>query len=120
VGTYVVRIGNKYNCYNIDTILVENRCAPKLYVPNAFSPTEEGENKTHKVFGYNIGFFELLIFNRWGEIIYKSNDIHKPWNGYYLEELMPSGVYSWVIKYAGNNPDHKNVEQLDGKVVLVR
>ena len=120
VGSYLVKIGNEFNCYSLDSVVVENRCAPKVYVPNAFSPTEEGENQHHRIFTYNVGFFELTILNRWGEIIYKTNDYKKPWDGYYLGELMPSGSYSWLIKYAGNNPDHKEIQQLEGKVVLVR
>jgi gliding motility-associated-like protein len=120
VGSYMLRIGNEFKCFMNDTVLVENRCAPKLYVPNAFTPELEGGNQVHTIFGYNIGSFELLIFNRWGEIIYESKDIHRPWNGFYRSELMPSGVYSWIIKYTGNNPDYSELRQLEGKVVLVR
>ena len=120
VGVYTLRIGNEYGCYAYDTIKVENRCPPKLYVPNAFAPNEEGLNKMHTIFGYNIGSFELLIFNRWGEVIYQTNDLNKPWNGYYRNEMMPSGSYPWLIKYTGNNPDYTAVQQLEGKVVLVR
>ncbi len=120
IGNYILKIGNEFHCYAFDTVIVENRCAPKLYVPNAFTPEQEGENKVHTLFGYNIGSFELLIFNRWGEVIYESKDFHQPWDGYYRNELMPSGSYPWIIKYSGNNPDNTSVHQLEGKVVLVR
>lgn len=120
VGIYTLRISNEHGCFAYDTIKVENRCPPKLYVPTAFTPTEEGPNKVHTIFGYNIGSFELLVFNRWGEVIYQTNDLTKPWDGRYRNELMPSGSYPWLVKYTGNNPDYKEVQQLEGKVVLVR
>lgn len=120
VGEYVVQIANKFECKVYDTIRVENRCPPKLYVPTAFTPEQIGENQVYTIFGYNIGTFEMLIYNRWGELVYKTNDLHQPWTGYYKGELMPSGVYPWIITYSGNNPDHRAVQQMEGKVVLVR
>jgi gliding motility-associated-like protein len=120
IGSYVLKIGNEFNCYAYDTVIVENRCGPKLYVPNAFTPEQEGDNQVHTIFAYNIGKFELLIFNRWGEVIYQTSDFRMPWNGYYRNELMPSGSYPWIITYSGNNPDYTTVHQLEGKVVLVR
>lgn len=120
LGTYLVRIGNAFHCYAMDSVVVENRCPPKLYVPNAFTPEQIGENQFHTLFAYNVGAFHLLVFNRWGEIIYESLDPKKPWDGKYRGEWMPSGVYPWIITYTGNNPDYVKVQKLEGKVVLVR
>ncbi|MBC7387697.1 MAG: PKD domain-containing protein [Opitutaceae bacterium] len=119
-GLYILKLGTEHNCYKLDTVEVESRCAPQIFVPTAFTPELAGENKIHKIFGYNIGSFSIVIFNRWGEIIYESKDIKQPWDGYYRNELMPSGVYPWIIKYTGNNPDHTEIKQLEGKVVLER
>ncbi len=119
-GTYIVKLGTEYNCYKLDTVTVESRCAPQIFVPTAFTPEISGNNQVHKIFGYNIGSFSMMIFNRWGEIIYESKDIKQPWDGYYRNELMPSGVYPWVIKYSGNNQEYSEIKQLEGKVVLER
>lgn len=120
IGNYVLKIKNEFNCFTYDTVVVYTKCSPKLYVPNAFSPNNDAENDMHSIFAFNVGTFELQIFNRWGEIIYQTNDLGKPWDGFYRGELMPSGVYPWQIKYSGNNSDHSSTEKLEGKVVLVR
>ena len=120
VGNYILKIENEFNCFAYDTVIVYTKCSPKLYVPNAFSPNSDEENEVHSIFAYNISNFELQIFNRWGEVIYQTNDHLKPWDGFYRGELMPSGVYPWRIKYSGNNPDFSSTERLEGKVVLVR
>lgn len=118
-GNYGVEIYNQFNCKSIDTIRAENRCGPRIYVPSAFTPDTK-PNSEYNVFVFNIGEFEMTIFDRWGEVIYQTNDSTKPWDGYYNGLLMPSGVYPWLIKYSGNNPDYSEVTKLEGSVTLVR
>jgi len=50
--------------------------------------------------------YKLQIFNRWGTLIFESNDINKPWNGYYKHKLCRQGVYVWYVegKYANGKP----------------
>jgi len=53
--------------------------------------------------------YKLQIFNRLGVLIFQSNDINKPWNGYYQHKLCPQGVYVWYVegKYANGMPFKK-------------
>jgi len=53
--------------------------------------------------------YKLQIFNRWGNLIFESHDINKPWNGYYKGELCKQGVYIWFVegKYANGKPFKK-------------
>ncbi len=53
--------------------------------------------------------YKLQIFNRWGVLIFQTNDINKPWNGYYQHKLCPQGVYVWYVegKYENGSPFKK-------------
>ena len=50
--------------------------------------------------------YKLQVFNRWGVLIFETDDFNKPWNGYYQHKLCPQGVYVWYVegKYANGEP----------------
>jgi gliding motility-associated-like protein len=88
----------------MDTLDNEVYIAPNLsiFFPNAFTPNGDYHNDFFGGVGKfeAIKEFELLIFNRWGELIYKTNDPNLPWNGrkYNLSgnPLSPDGVYVYA------------------------
>jgi gliding motility-associated-like protein len=61
-----------------------------LYIPNSFTPNGDGLNDIFSAVGYNIVEFEMLIFNRWGEKIFQSDNINFGWNGSYLKGNAPN------------------------------
>jgi len=80
-------------------ILIED--AFTLYVPNSFTPDGDSYNNVFRpVFppGYNIQKYSMLIFNRWGELIFETEDPYDGWNGYYRGDLMQTGTYTWKIQ----------------------
>lgn len=52
-----------------------------IFLPNAFTPDGDGTNDIFKAEGEHIESFELMVFNRWGKMIFYSDDISKGWNG---------------------------------------
>ena len=52
-----------------------------VYFPNAFSPDGDGHNEFFGPVGHDIHDYELLVFNRWGEMVYSSVSPNTPWNG---------------------------------------
>ncbi len=69
-----------------------------LYVPNAFSPNNDGNNDVFAPKGSGIKNFSLLIFNRWGELIYEENDtLLKGWNGLHLNNKSQEDAYVYVL-----------------------
>jgi gliding motility-associated-like protein len=70
-----------------------------LYVPNAFTPNADGINDLYEVFGNKkaLKFIEFMVFNRWGELIYKSNDIDFKWDGKYKGDFVGMGVYPYQL-----------------------
>jgi gliding motility-associated-like protein len=67
-----------------------------LYVPNTFTPNGDMFNDVFMAKGVNIDEFEMLIFNRWGELIYCTNDLDSGWNGIY--EGVPSQIDVYVYR----------------------
>ena len=86
-----------------------------FYVPNTFTPDNDDYNQTFlPVFtsGYDPYDFSLLIFNRWGEIIFESHDATKGWDGSYGNngeiELAQDGAYTWKLEFKTSIlDDHK-------------
>lgn len=119
-GIYYLMITNEFGCPALDSITVEDRCGPRVFVPDAFSPNNDGENETFDIFSFNLGEYELFIYNRWGEVIFHTTKQDEFWDGVYRGSDMPSGVYPWMIQYRGDNVDHDEKNILNGKVTLIR
>lgn len=70
-----------------------------LYAPNSFTPDDDEFNQSWGIYidGIDIYDFELLIFNRWGEIIWESHDPSARWDGTYAGKYVQQGTYTWTI-----------------------
>jgi gliding motility-associated-like protein len=81
-GTYKIKLKvNNSLCKDSTSILVRITLPTSLYVPAAFSPNGDGINDIFKAEGDGITKFEMLIFDRWGQLVFQSNDINKGWDG---------------------------------------
>lgn len=120
-GTYQVMLitTTQYNCKDTSyqTILVEPDFA--FYVPNAFTPNDDGINDTFTGRGIFIKDFEMFIFDRWGNMVYKTDDINKPWDGKANDgnEFAQMDVYVYLIKVSDLKSTNYNFR---GTVTLVR
>ncbi len=76
---------------------VEYKISPVFFVPSGFSPNGDGRNEELKVVGKFISEVELSIYNRWGTLIFRSNNIEIGWDGYLKDKEAPSGAYTYTI-----------------------
>jgi gliding motility-associated-like protein len=98
-GTYWITIVTPL-CVLSDTILVEGSFeSGALWVPNSFTPNNDLLNDTFVLKGTDITEFHLVVFNRWGEVIFESKDMGKPWDGTIKGKMAEQGVYVWKVKY---------------------
>jgi gliding motility-associated-like protein len=124
-GIYIVRISDGSGCTKQDTINVIPRCDARVFVPTAFSPDERGPaaNERLQISGKYLVDSKLIIFNRWGEVVFTAEDILDPanfWDGTYLGRPAPIGSYAWKITYKSrDNPNAEPVE-IRGGVMLLR
>jgi len=89
-----------------------------LFYPTAFTPDGTGpvENETFSVFGQYIVKMELKIFDRWGAMIYFTDE-KKPWDGTQSGRAMPEGTYVWVAQITDQTG--RNFSQ-EGTIVILR
>jgi gliding motility-associated-like protein len=91
-----------------------------FFAPNAFTPDGDEFNQhwSFSVSGVDEYNFELLIFNRWGEIIWETHDINASWDGTYHGVLVPQGAYSWIARVKDIYTDKK--KEFNGAINVLR
>jgi gliding motility-associated-like protein len=100
--TYTVTLNvlNPGGCPNSVTRTVVIGPEFSFYIPNAFTPNDDGINDSFGAKGSGILKFQLLIFDRWGNQIFSANDIDKYWNGKVsgASKLVQEDVYVWKVR----------------------
>ena len=123
-GLYEVDITNNFNCVSRDQTEVLNDCVPKITAPNAFRPTSKvADNVAFRVYSLFItDEFQILIYNRWGELVFESKDRDFRWNGTYNNTgaALPGGTYAYIVKYVSRFRPEKGIQEQRGGVVLLR
>jgi gliding motility-associated-like protein len=103
--------------------LTPDDCAsgPDIYFPSAFTPNGDAVNdgfgpgpKTNLA---NVTSYSLMLFNRYGEMVFKSNDPFKQWNGTYKGKMLANNSYTWVASYRFNGSP---VRSKKGTVLMLR
>lgn len=124
-GTYSIRAIVNFSC-GIDTIfktLTITNCDSviyvcELYTPNAFTPNGDGINdKFYPLTICTFEHYECLIFNRWGELIFKTSNQTDKWDGKYKGSDCSVGVYVYLITYKFPTQQTKNAY---GTITLLR
>ena len=110
-------------CVDSTSIIINYNEDEIFYVPNSFTPDQDEYNQTWgPVFtqGFDPFNFNLTVFNRWGELIWESNDASARWDGTYSEmgQDCPDGVYVWKISYKPKDTDRKII--VSGHLTLIR
>jgi gliding motility-associated-like protein len=86
--------------------------ATELFVPNVFSPNDDGQNDVFKPRGTNLFEFEMRIYDRWGNCVFESEDIDTGWDGTFKGQPVNSGVFVYFITSAGQVVSKGNVTLL--------
>lgn len=98
---YEVVVKDRNGCKKSDTAEVEvyfEDCDdPEVYVPNAFTPNNDGKNDALYVRGNNIVKMYFAIFDRWGQLIFETNTQKKGWDGTYKGILLEPTVYAYYL-----------------------
>ena len=120
-GSYTITliVSTQYNCVDTayETIIIEPDFL--FYIPNAFTPNDDGINDSFAAKGIFMNKYEMTIFDRWGNLVFFSDDINKPWDGRanHGTEIAQSDIYVYSI----NVTDFKKKKRgYKGIVTLVR
>jgi gliding motility-associated-like protein len=114
-GYYAVTLvsTSDLGCWDSVTRIIPVLPEVLIYAPNTFTPDGDEFNQSWRVYieGIDTYDFELLIFNRWGELVWESHDVTAEWDGTYQGKIMPAGTYSWTIRAKDMIDDEKFVWQ---------
>lgn len=121
IGDYVISLEfeNLLGCSVVETYQVSVIECPftTFYIPNSFTPNSDGLNDIFRPFGTNYSNLEFSIYNRWGELVFYTNDENIGWNGTFGGSVCPSGVYVYIVRWV----DIKGFNQIKiGDISLIR
>ncbi len=118
-GIYWVKISTG-NCFSSDTITVIGTIGNGvIFVPNSFTPDNDGTNDVFRARGTDIISYHLSVFDRWGELIFEAKNLNEGWDGYYKGNLVQQDVYVWIMDYK-TACDEKKSHRRKGVVSVVR
>ncbi len=115
-GVYSLKASNKCGTLTSSIKITTGVC--KLIMPSAFTPNGDGFNDLFKVkYPFPVQRFDMVVYNRWGQKIFETEDITQGWDGTLNGQLQPPGAYIWIISLI----DDQSVSQAaHGTVVLIR
>jgi gliding motility-associated-like protein len=108
---------NDFGCADTVCAIIAAKIVPLLDVPNAFTPNGDGINDKVYVRGFGISKMTWRIYNRWGTMVFETNDKNQGWDGTYKGSLQPKEVYHYVLDatYSDNTKSQKK-----GDITLLR
>ncbi|MBL7939554.1 MAG: gliding motility-associated C-terminal domain-containing protein [Flavobacteriales bacterium] len=118
-GEYSYEAVDIVGCPHTDLVrvFIDQGLDGQVYIPNAFSPNDDGFNELFLVEGPERSDFELAIHDRWGEELYRSIDPYQGWDG---ESGSQPGVYVYTVTYRDRCAANNTLVTKRGHVTLLR
>jgi gliding motility-associated-like protein len=114
-GIYSVTAFN--HCGNATAAIKINEGPCSIYFPSAFTPNDDGKNDRFGILNARlIKDYYLVVYNRWGEIVFETRNASIGWNGKYKGSFLDTGTFVWQCSF---KDDHQ-VRRLKGIVTLLR
>jgi gliding motility-associated-like protein len=122
-GIYMASVSTICGSAMAEIFVGEGKCDCPVFVPNSFSPNLDGVNELFKPeFDCEPIDYLFTIYNRWGELVFRTNDYNVGWNGaapgkeYYVAD----GVYIWQLQMESTLVSGPDVVDINGFVVILR
>ncbi|MEO8413297.1 MAG: gliding motility-associated C-terminal domain-containing protein [Ginsengibacter sp.] len=118
-GIYSLRVTDYNTCTATETVaVVLKQCLEGFYIPNAFTPNNDGKNDTFRplLFG-NVLSYRFIVYNRFGQKVFESTNVARGWDGTIQGIQQDNNIFVWICKYqlAGSSTEIKK-----GSVLLIR
>jgi gliding motility-associated-like protein len=117
---YRVLITDENGCTASDSVMIKiiSSCEEDLFVPNLFTPNNDGKNDVLYVRGNGVQAIETFrVFDRWGNLVFETDDMTKGWDGSYKGSMLNDGVFVYYVK--GACSDGAAIDK-KGNVTLLR
>lgn len=106
-----------HGCLDSVTYTIHIKDEMSIFIPNSFTPNHDGKNDEFRAEGRLITSFQMFIYDNWGNLVTKLNDISEAWNGKNKGQDAPSGVYIYKGVAVNENGEEKN---FNGHINLIR
>ena len=119
-GIYALKMVDSLGCVYSDTVVVMNyKCNCDVFIPNAISANGDGLNdELHAYFNCSFLTFSLVIYNKWGHIVFSTNTPEFRWNGNTGVDRIPQDQYYWHLKYTSEFNPAPSI--LSGSLCVIR
>jgi gliding motility-associated-like protein len=95
---YIVTVTSQEGCRDIDTVYLKVFKGSAIYVPTGFTPNHDGKNDLLRPAYVGIKSLQYFkVFNRWGELVFETEDMGKGWDGNFQGKQLGTGTFVWVI-----------------------
>jgi gliding motility-associated-like protein len=121
--TYYCLIGDGTGCYAIRQVIVTILRDNRIYIPDAFSPNGDGKNDVFRIRGNNIFSARLVIYDRWGEKVFETDDKNTGWDGTFNGKKVNAGVYTYaafVVYELKEGKSEAETESRSGTIAVIR
>jgi len=112
---------DSFGCRESDTVIVYRRsltCGQTaIFIPNAFSPNNDGANDIFYVRAKNLTKFYLAIYDRWGELVFESNDLNDGWDGTFKGKPIDPAVFGYYVEGVCEREENFSFK---GNITLIR
>ncbi len=115
--TYTVSVVDSNGCVATDQVSVVVNFENVIFVPNIFSPNGDGSNDVLYVRGKGIASFDFIVYDRWGEKVFETNDLVTGWDGTFRGKAMNKAVFVYYLQ--ATFIDGNEVKQ-KGDITLIR
>ncbi len=120
-GRFRVQVTDENGCTAADSLDVTEICPTRYFIPNVFSPNDDGQNDYFEVYGRDIISLTLSVFDRWGDKVFESSGTGARWDGTYRGKPVNPGVFIWVAQIEGYLKDGTTFTKTEsGSVTVVR
>lgn len=98
-GSYkaLLVIQNARGCIDSFSYIIIVKNSFKILIPNVFTPNNDGLNDKYEILATGIKEYSLVLFNRWGQVIFTSDDVTKQWDGTVNGEPLPDSEYFYTL-----------------------
>ncbi len=119
-GKYCVQlqVWDENNCSDIELQYIEFKPELTVYIPNAFSPNDDGLNDVFRIQGEPFKVLKFWVYNRWGEELFFTSDPSSGWDGRRMRDgnCSPQDTYIYKTEILG---EHGEIQEMTGSFLLI-
>jgi gliding motility-associated-like protein len=120
-GNYWLRAYNNCGDTTVNFKVKDSSCKCSMYVPNTFTPNGDGRNDGFIISAScDLLDYNIVVFNRWGQKVFESNEVGAAWNGMHNNQPVPNGIYIYKIKTHFGYARFTALREFEGFVRVLR